>query len=251
MSTTTAVRTRPILFSGRLVRAILDGKKTQTRRVLRSQPPTVEAVRAISGSDYHLFTDWNSPGAFRVAGPVWAVRKLSGVEDPKWRCPYGVPGDRLWVRENFFTDSRENRPLVIYAATANMYREQGEPVKPCTYPDTDLSGEYPTHEQSLKNITTPPTSKWWKLRPSIFMPRWASRITLELTGVRVEQLRKISGVDAVAEGIALDFPGGHHGAYDRAKTAFREGWDTLNASRGYGWDTNPFVWVLEFRRVDA
>ena len=89
---------RPVLFNGAMVRAILSGAKTQTRRVMHPAPPSIEAVRAKSGSDFSIFTDQSTPGLYRVAGPVWAVRELMGSE-PRWRCPHGEAGDRLWVRE--------------------------------------------------------------------------------------------------------------------------------------------------------
>ena len=91
---------RPILFSGAMVRAIMDGRKTQTRRVIKPQPPSVDAVRVMSGDGYHWLPPEPGIGAWRPAGAVWAVRDLMGQE-PLLRCPYGQPGDRLWVKENF------------------------------------------------------------------------------------------------------------------------------------------------------
>jgi len=194
---------RPILFSGEMVRAILDGRKTQTRRVLRPQPVGL-SLKGVFGRRAVFF----EPG--------------SGTETHTpicrdWRCPYGQPGDRLWVRETWREDSPDDPEGAVYRADAPI----------------DVPG--------------------FKWKPSIFMPRWASRLTLEITGVRVEQLQEISGEDCLAEGV------------DRAQMAemtyitmpmfmrdrYRKLWDSLNAKRGFGWDVNPWVWVLEFQRIQA
>jgi hypothetical protein len=103
-----------------------------------------------------------------------------------------------------------------------------------------------------------PVQRW---RPSIHMPRWASRITLEVTGVRVERLKEITEADAIAEGIALQpCSAGHHARYglwtgkkhacnDSAKVVYMDLWEAINAERGFGWDVNPWVWVVEFKRI--
>lgn len=190
---TTAVRERPILFSGPMIRAILDGRKTQTRRVIKPQP-----VGA-----------WAAPG--------------------KTACPYGVPGDRLWVRETW-------RPS-----------QTGEGSRcPAWYAADGADGEH---------------VRW---KPSIFMPRWASRITLEITRIDVRRVQDV-GTDALAEGVELtEFwtPKEVEGRPFEEKwwddfyfwshyplVAFRKLWDSINANRGFGWDVNPWVWVVEFRRV--
>ncbi|PWY39048.1 hypothetical protein [Pseudomonas sp. RW405] len=193
---------RPILFSGPMVRAILDGRKTVTRRALKIQPCTPGDI-----------------GSYGRGQPF--IRH----PDPTKRnpeCPYGRPGDRLWVRETcFINDYREAKvPVDERASVDVVYRADSLP---------DWEGE-----ESL--IT-------W--RPSIHMPRWASRILLEVTDVRVEQLQAISIGQICKEGLARSI-------YEfipvtTAFDAFAEVWDSIN---GHGaWEANPWVWAVEFKQV--
>lgn len=186
------IRERPILFSGAMVRAILEGRKTMTRRVVKPQPHAV-------------------------------------IESEAIRCPYGTPGDRLWVRETFW--HRE----VFHADYLMDYRYCAtEP----TAPGSTDAADYHTLEG------------YWRKIPSIFMPRDASRITLEVTGVRVERLLEISEQDARLEGIDIGgFRSSTEGIAGREhRIKFRELWESINGQGS--WDANPFVWVVEFRRVD-
>jgi len=187
------VTERPILFSSPMVKAILEGRKTQTRRALRDQQPV----------------DFGSAkyGAHLVRRDVHDHGKLVGHRMAPVRCPYGQPGDRLWVRETFNDDRKET-----------IYRADG-----------DMPGEW-----------FDAGSKW---RPAIHMPRNRSRLTLEVTGVRVERVQSISDADVLAEGCEERL-GRHVPAYIQL-------WDSLNAKRGYGWEKNPWVWVVEFKRVAA
>jgi hypothetical protein len=168
---------RPILFNAPMVRAILNGSKTQTRRV--------------------------------------AIPKRS-IEPMTDECPYGQRGDRLWVREawtvNLTGDPKHGGP-----GTVPIYRAE--------------------HPHAA--------DRW---RPSIHMPRWASRITLEITAVRVERLRNISEADARAEGVTRPVPM----LDDDPSTyvdAFGDLWASINGPGS--WDANPWVWVIEFRRVEG
>ena len=207
------MKERPILFSGPMVQAILDGRKTMTRRVCKYQPSV----------------------SVRKAGSMWGIKG----GDALWHfghkivsCPYGQPGDRLWVRETWMP-----------------FTEQGCPVGATIYRATDHPE--PDGDSPLR----------WK--PSIFMPRWASRITLEITAVRVERVQDISEKDAKAEGcggyvggegpmsesvLAIE-PGYNHPNFFRDGFAYL--WDSLNAKRGYGWDANPWVWVISFKRTNV
>lgn len=194
-----ATKERPILFSGPMVRAILSGAKTQTRRIVKPQP-----------SPHLLEGEWIHPP-----------------------CPYGRAGDRLWVRESFSIDIRDPLNCVIYTATPEYgkYRNAGEVVR-SSFPD----GSLPTRDESRRAML----SKFWKSKPSIFMPRWASRITLEITGIRVERLQAITNEDARDEGFA-------NGERESESDAFRNLWDVINGEGS--WEANPWVWVVEFRRV--
>lgn len=196
---------RPILMSAPMVRAILDGRKTMTRRVVLPQPKNGCLLRGPNN-----YGGWEPyTGRFDVDEDAG---ERAGQDE--WVCPYGQPGDRLWVRETWgthWTRIARDGDLIYYRA------------------DISWSG-----------------SKW-RWRPSIHMPRWASRLTLELTGVRVERVQAISEQDAMAEGCERE---------DRetntlvgARKNFERLWDSLNTKRGNGWSVNPWVWALTFRRV--
>jgi hypothetical protein len=198
---------RPILFSAPMIRAILADTKTQTRRVLRDQPCKLR--------------DFNGGGlSIRVRGSVY---QAFSPRCPPVRCPYGAPGDRLWVRETFAHVYRDNSTPEERAAEDVAYKADGFSVDAYAYGT-------------------------WK--PSIHMPRWASRITLEITEVRVERLQEISEADADAEG-ARDWAAGQ-GTPVRdlmeARLQFRALWQSINGPES--WDANPWVWVVAFRRVE-
>jgi hypothetical protein len=196
MSTATATRERPILFSGPMVRAILDGRKTQTRRIIKPQPVC------------------EREGSYFLPKP----------------CPYGRPGDRLWVRETW-------APVCTFdpsPETGALYR--ADPM-------------YDGMEQFD-----------WPWTPSIHMPRWASRITLEITGVRVERLNEISNSDCISEGLEPVGPEAvcegdgtkvqvarYGDCTSTARHLFSALWDSINGAGS--WAANPWVWVVEFRRV--
>lgn len=194
------MKERPILFSAPMVRAILEGRKTMTRRVVNPQPDVVE--RGV------CFFDGDG-----TSGP--------GSRDRIIYCPYGKPGDRLWVRETWSKDP--NSAQILYRA--------GAPGTPGSW------------------VTSTPFDSW---RPSIHMSRWASRILLEVTAVKVEQVQKISDEDILSEGIKIDPAySDEYGCHVRYRRAFREIWDSINSKRGYGWDSNPWVWVISFKRIDS
>jgi hypothetical protein len=197
------IKERPILFSGPMVKAILEGRKTQTRRVMKD--PELP----------HVLND----------------------EEVRAECPYGKRGDHLWVRETWR----------VFGGREYEYQQH----KP--------SVEYRADETGFEQ-------KEW--RPSIFMPRWASRITLEITNVRVERLQNISFDDCLAEGIpigekwisieAMDrhYPPNQDGLTDEqmldqswtayVKAIYEELWDKINGKK-HPWESNPRVWVIEFK----
>ena len=221
MSTTP--RERPILFSGPMVRAILEGRKTQTRRVAKPPP------KAVFLPDDQWKIDVDEPGTAYMDDESGRLRIT---------CPYGQPGDRLWVRETWASvpygpaqihgidwpgvpdmrprkvDERNRARVVIYRADGGM-----------------------------------PGDEVWT--PSIHMPRWASRITLEITRVRVERVQDITEADAIEEGGGPGYMPNASGSTTCVghRPMFARLWNELNAPRGHGWSVNPWVWVIDFERI--
>lgn len=226
---------RPILFSGPMVRAILEGRKTQTRRVVRWQGP-----KGFPHDFSKAFTD-NPAGIKRLMVPYHHPDD-SYADGCAYRHypPHGDPGDRLWVRETwqeFFNDE------IPEGRTRSVRGRMGIPAEPerLSYVAFRADGEMPDHPIAGKAI--------W--RPSIYMPRWASRITLEITGVRVERLHDISEDDAKAEGChgtGASSEGWLHDSLPLYTAVFRELWDSINAKRA-PWGSNPWVWVISFKRL--
>lgn len=208
---------RPILFSGPMIRALLEGRKTQTRRVVKPQP-LFEGFRSYGAS-----WAWHKSPAIWFSGVT--TKQLVSKPGLGMYCPYGQPGDLLWVRETCCPDWAD-KP--VYKADGGSAREAGYPAEP----------------------------RW---RPSIHMPRWASRLTLRITGVRVQRLHDISEDDAIAEGakpIAVTFRGDQAGDARLVPSLggpYRDGFRCLWASiNGPGsWDANPWVWALTFEVIKA
>ncbi|EMM8839770.1 hypothetical protein RZM86_002949 [Pseudomonas aeruginosa] len=218
---------RPILFSGPMVRAIIEGRKTVTRRVMKYQPHEDASVTVgnynVTVVDRHG-EQQPGPEAF---GAWWSDGERGCI------CPHGQPGDRLWVREAWAADAQVD-------AIAPRDLSQGEPI---WYP-ADLS---------VRQTGCSMISKG-RGRPSIHMPRWASRILLEITAVRVERLQDISEEQAQAEGVKGEQCDHARQACadigcwgDTAKGAFGFLWESLNGEGS--WAANPWVWVVEFKRV--
>ncbi|WP_083501412.1 hypothetical protein [Ralstonia sp. NT80] len=211
---------RPILFSGAMVRAILDGQKTQTRRALKPQPPAATtSVKVFHHPDPRPHF-WANDGASLLD---WAKP-----------CPYGDVGDRLWVRETW---QHSNHPFGPYEPGCMIFHR-------ADYLDDPLG---PDLERSPDGVR-----RDW--RPSIHMPRSACRLELEVTGVRVERLNDCSEKDARAEGaICIDDITGRQVLFPNQCNAgsYRLGYQHLwNGINGAGaWKANPWVWVVEFRRI--
>ena len=209
------MKERPILFNAQMVRAILDGRKTQTRRVMKPQPDSTH-----DGEPYWFIGGYR---AWRFTGTT-AILRIGSFNPIS--SPYGKTGDRLWVRETFAHQPAEYEWSVSTSV----------PARP---DETWYRADFANGESFNATAT-------WK--PSIHMPRSLSRITLEITGVRVERLQEISIQDAMAEGVAETAP--------RLKDlepcmewryAYEDLWKVINGPGS--WDANPWVWVIAFKRV--
>ncbi|NGZ06600.1 MAG: hypothetical protein G8237_09605 [Magnetococcales bacterium] len=207
------MKEHPILFSGPMVRAILEGRKTQTRRVIKPQPSFNSLEPGSVKWKDRCFIEWSD--------------KETPAAQLATFCPYGKPGDRLWVRETFAIV-----PRTAYVRSVGVQQI----LRPDDYHDAAIFRA--SFDRAIGKV--------W--RPSIHMPRWASRITLEITDIRVERLQDISDPDAKAEGVMLPDRTCtmYHGIW---RDEFQRLWDSINAKRGHGWNVNPWVWVIEFRRV--
>jgi hypothetical protein len=198
---------KPILFKGPMVQAILEGRKTQTRRICKDQPHEgAGMVWWPDGKGTDTGTAGGAPGVY-----------LS-------RCPYGQPGDRLWVKESHwrFTGCTErgNRPWTGFVESPD-----GNPYKAICYDDSEVLAAANIHAACYRV-------------PSIHMPRWASRILLEITDVRVEKLNSIGQGDACAEGCP---------PFHEPIDWYQGLWEDINGKGS--WNANPWVWVIQFQRV--
>ncbi len=231
--TATTTKERPIIFSSPMVRAILDGRKTATRRVVKPQPsPGCRyEINGATNAALHLSGEWGHDPSEVVFVPPTPASK-----DHRLFCPYGQPGDRLWVRETWWQNG-------FWACDA----WHGWAPTDVDNPDCGRRFDPPS----------PGYERHWRKRSPIHMPRWASRITLEITGLRVERVQDITNADALAEGLTVatlgnvgwsgpDAPDGAGYSYVRPFSLL---WDHINGPRGYGWNVNPWVWVVEFKRL--
>lgn len=212
------VKERPILFNTEMVKAVLEGRKTQTRRVIKMRDGSLAEDEDIS--------TWEDGGLdkvmdFTINYPYWKELK----------CPYGKPGYRLWVRETY---------------VPNYF---------------DINQEYGNNNGYKADWTASAAEvcKEPKWKPSIFMPRHASRILLEITDIRVERVQDITESEAIAEGVELlnNSPFNQWKSYKEkgrfhlhAWQSFQSLWNSINEKRGFGWDVNPWVWVVEFKRIE-
>jgi hypothetical protein len=223
---------RPILFSAPMVRAILAGTKTQTRRAIKL--PHANPLGQWEA------LPWGGPNGGRTqAGDTIPAQMVIGHSrtGEVIGCPYGQPGDRLWVRESF-------QPFLaagVEHCDADWKTGKGYAVG---YVATDGRADWIDSDDNVGDA----------VKPSIHMPRWASRITLEITGVRVERLQDISEQDAQAEGIVRHLDGhGWHTEEGRhymgsPQLAYAALWEQINGAGA--WEANPWVWVVEFKRLE-
>ncbi|MGR7054160.1 hypothetical protein ACU637_26120 [Klebsiella aerogenes] len=217
---------RGMIFNGEMVRAILDGRKTQTRRIMKIQPEH-------SGLGLRRVTD--SKNGSDDGKYFWSSSDACGLKarSKSFTCPFGVVGDRIWVRETF------QGPLFDYEQMESYLEDSSKFEKPefCQYAaDGKPAPEYYDADDNLRH--------GW--RPSIHMPRWASRILLEITDVRVERLASVSDEDAGKEGYPAD-PSPFGGPMDKWLW-FRQLWDGIYPEQSF--NHNPWVWVIEFKRIE-
>ncbi|EKK1884690.1 hypothetical protein PL866_004351 [Salmonella enterica] len=200
-----------MIFNAEMVRAILDGRKTQTRRVLATYQDAVKFCPEWDVNGKQIFIVLGEKDHAGMNPVITAIP-----------CPFGQPGDRVWVRETFRVHSRATdvATLVYRASVRNSWTEQ-------------------THRVPVAVCNKQATPEKWT--PSIHMPRWASRITLEITGVRVERLNSITESDAEAEGV------NDTGFGDLLVDGYRYLWKSIYGEES--WADNPWVWVIEFKRV--
>ena len=251
--------TRPILFSRPMVRALLAGEKGQTRRLLKRQPEAPRCIYDCDGADTTVTAHYTKGVKGLLARFEWAMTRLNQTPAPfadgstyDWSCPYGNVGDELWCRETW----------AYLGGDEDLYQREPRAVSYRATWDSDQCWQFPNRAPFTDYV---PGGKW---RPSIFMPRWASRLTLRVTGIRVERAQSISEADAIAEGMAhywkeMDYA---------ASQAIEHRWD--DAARAYGyektppdyrglyavlWDqingkrapfaSNPWTWVIDVERV--
>jgi hypothetical protein len=192
---------KPILFSAEMVKAILEGRKTQTRRVIKPQPPHWTWNRySFDERCINIASDDDKDGYYVI-------------------CSYGRPGNRLWVRETWAHDDLDCKDVSCGNRDHIWWRANETKI---------VADSFAGH------------ARW---RPSIFMPRWASRITLEIVSIRVERVWEISNNDVKAEGISI-----RHGSVSSYYDNFMLLWDQINKKRGFGWNVNPWVWVIAFKK---
>ncbi|WP_337046067.1 hypothetical protein [Serratia bockelmannii] len=224
------MKERPVIFNGEMVRAILDGRKTQTRRVIANVSPDnciplQKQTKTKDGIYTHV-----------MDAPMYEL------------CHFGKVGDRLWVRETWSDVNLEGIPAVAYRADGDVFSPMD---------DESFLDEYGAFNYEDHRVTKYHFAAWYSdliegiegvWRPSIHMPRWASRIKLEITAVRVERLNDISEEDAKAEGVA---PSQHIITPPEAlyRVGFLKLWQSIYGAES--WSANPWVWVIEFRRVEV
>jgi len=252
------MKERPILFSAPMVRAIMDGRKTQTRRVVKPQPHEDWKLKSCG----ILTCEAHSLHAEQVA----IFDRPDGLNQP-YKFPYGQPGDQLWVREAWRIGAwDENRPAFALDYCDGASKEWIE-VPDAMGDDGELFDRIwqQSSDDAAKALGIQDRYQWepgqspCRWRPSIHMPRWASRIQLEITVIRVERLQDISEADALAEGIQAYSDGTYrdynvpddkvfdHYTFASPVDSYRTLWDTINGPGS--WEANPWVWVIEFRRI--
>ncbi|MDO8039447.1 hypothetical protein [Janthinobacterium sp. SUN137] len=222
---------RPIPFNAPMVLAVVAGTKTQTRRLVTPAPKMVTDKR---------IEPW-------TGAPTTLLQLLQAS---KRSCPYGKPGDRVWVRETFFAYGRW-----VTRYSEKKRRDEWHFIDMTA--ECDRAYQYDADSPDLPSAAGRGALPGWYKRPSIFMPRAACRILLEIVSVRVERLQDISDADIVAEGIDMEALAESQDRYDivckgsgaSERATERTAWRDLWESTGGDWDANPWCWVISFKRV--
>src|SRR3990170_5769683 len=210
------MKERPIPFRPGMVKAILENRKTMTRRPIKPQPEFISLERR---DDYYFWNvQWKDHAHFGGGGVNGITKFL--------KCPYGIPGDRLWVRESFWCVDLPDM---------------------CDTPCLLYEDEFERYQQNTNGFEIRPCSFKFGHHPSIHMPRWVSRITLEITNVRVERLQDIMEEDAGREGVDWYAIENKLCNVGRCRQAFQRLWDSAYSNFNL-WSFNPWVWVIEFKR---
>jgi len=202
---------KPILFNGAMVRAILNDNKTQTRRVIKPQPDIL-------------------PGSDCVDGNWYEQNKYGDSISILDRCPYGKDGEQLWVRETWATDGVGQNGDMDFISPSSLP------------PNAEIH-----FRASIARDDKWRVAKW---RPSIHMPRKLSRIQLLVKSVKVEQIQDITREDAIAEGTRKLYRCPQW-IGNEPLDSFNELWESINKKRGFGWEMNPWVWVVGFERIES
>jgi hypothetical protein len=227
---------RPIIFSGPMVRAILEGRKTQTRRVVKPQPPEGSHLAEVVYYAGHAAARFENE-----TPPLWMWTK---------RCPYGQPGDLLYVKEAWkhWDWTEDGEPFIAYGADDKVAGPFGTPDDW----DDRLCDRWAalSVRENYKRFGAARDPAW---HSPLFLPKWAARIWLRVTDVRVERVQGIGADDARAEGCPDVAVSGAESVSVNALALewFADIWDSINAKRGFGWDVNPWVWVITFERTEA
>jgi hypothetical protein len=218
------MKERPILFSTPMINTIRERRKTQTRRVVKPQPHTTPIANGSASGNYDAWPNGDSCLEWDDVLADTAYYVQAGF------CPHGQPGDRLWVRETW--QARSPRDYGMECPISQPIEREG----------------YAGHEWTVRYAATDQNfAEWSGWNPSIHMPRWASRITLEVVSVRVERVQDITAEDACAEGV----PGCRDNLSNaHAVTWFATLWNQINGKRANcSWQDNPWVWVVEFKEI--
>ena len=224
------MKERQILFKGEMVRAILDGQKTQTRRVVTRRNSITNYIWDSIDLEKSIIDPGMGGGQYLKAPLITNGINEDEIFD-RIRCRYSI-GDLLYVRETWRTGSGLDDLPARLSGTKSPY-------------------QYKADMKTVRGNDVSQYSQWGKWRPSIHMPKWAARIWMEITGVRVERLQDITGPDAIAEGVNIPSHIPQDGAdHAWAIREFSSLWNSTTKDPSYKWDANHWVWVIEFKRIN-